>query len=221
MDTKILEKIQKLLCLAADNPEAHESKLAAERAADLMAKYNVGIEDVDSHGKMKEGSVIEQNVDTLPHFHQIWESALGSALCDCFDCKRVIYTEGRKIVSRNFIGSKSDVQLAVWFYKYLRLRIVKQAEKLYKKQQDQKSFGLGAVSSLEPRLKGMYKRKAEATPVDSRALVLTKQVAVQDYFDSRYGGMKSRSYGTSKISQAYYTGVEEGQKMSINQQVGA
>jgi hypothetical protein len=223
MDVKILEKIQKLLALAADNPDGHESKLAAERAADLMAKYDVGIEDIDSHtGKMKQGAVVQETVDVIANFHQIWESSLGNLLCDCFDCKRFIQTVDSKVISRSFLGAKSDVKLAVWFYKYLRLRIAKEAEKKYKTQRDQKSFGIGAVQGLAPRLTEMYKRKVDATPVDSRALVLTKQLAVQERYDeiAKTFTRKNRTYSANNITGAYHHGVEAGKTMSINQQIG-
>ena len=220
MDSKVLEKIQKLLCLAADNPEAPESKLAAERAAELMAKHGVGIEDVDSHGKMKEGGIIEEGVSVIAQHHQIWESSLASVLCDCFDCKRVINTLNRKAESRTFIGAKSDVAILTWFYKYIRLRVAKHAEKKFRTQRDQKSFGLGAVNALEPRLLEMYKRKEEVAEADSRALVHTKQVAVQNYFDQRFTKLgKGKKYG-GNITQAYHSGYIAGESMPINQQIG-
>lgn len=222
MDAKILERIQKLLCLAADKPEGHESQLAAERAAELMAKHNIGIEDVDSHGNMKSGSIIEETLDVVAHHHQIWESHLAQILCECFDCKRFVSSFGRKVATRTFIGTKSDVMILSWFYKYLRLRIAKQSERDFNTQAKQKAFGLGAVQALEPRLKEMYKRKQAMTPVDSRALVLTKQVAVDDLYHKRVGNSRSKQkYSAATIDRrAFESGTVAGSTMSINQQIG-
>ena len=219
MNEKVLSKIQKLLCLAADNPDSPESKLAAERAAEMMAKYDVGFEDIKEDGTMADGGIDEVSISANAKHHQVWESQLAGALCDCFDCKRLVNSYED---TRTFVGAKSDVKIVVWFYKYLRLRIAKQAEQAYRLQKDQKIFGLGAVQSLSPRLVAMYKKKKEVILSDSRALMVNKQLAVNNYFDAKYRGLSRKSYSTGSGSRAAMNaGVAAGASMSINQQVGA
>ncbi|MCK5850432.1 MAG: DUF2786 domain-containing protein [Kiritimatiellae bacterium] len=221
MNEKILSKIQKLLCLAADSPDSPESKLAAERAAELMTKYGVGVEDIQADGTMADGGIEEVAVASNSKHHQIWEAQLSGALCDCFDCKRILTTRGTD-VALTFIGAKSDVKILVWFYKYLRLRIAKQAEHEYHLQKDQKIFGIGAVTSLAPRLKEMYKKKEEIILSSSRELVVNKQLAVNNFFSEKYKHLRSKSYNVGNGSRAaMIAGQSAGSAMSINQQVGA
>jgi hypothetical protein len=220
MDEKILSKIQKLLCLAADNPDGHESKLAAERAAEMMAKYDIGIEDIKKDGSMADGGIVEENVTANSKQHQAWESELAGVLCDCFDCKRLIsYADGGEV--RVFVGAKSDVKILVWFYKYLRLRIAKTAEMEFRLQKDQKMFGIGAVRALRPRLEALYKKKTEVVLSASRALVVNKQLAVNNFFDHKYSGLRKKSHNVGNGSRAAWnSGTAAGQSMSINQQLG-
>lgn len=221
MNDKILSKIQKLLCLAADNPDSYESKLAAERAAELMAKHEIGLEDIKEDGTMTDGGIEEMNVAANAKHHQAWEVHLASVLCDCFDCNRLLTNYSRNQSVRTFVGAKSDVKLLVWFYKYLRLRIAKQAEHEFHIQADQKMFGIGAVRGLEPRLEEMYKKKEEIILSDSRALMVNKQLAVNKFFDNKYGKMKTKSYAVGKGSRgALSAGQVAGASMSINQQLG-
>lgn len=221
MDEKILGKIQKLLCLAADNPDSPESKLAAERAAEMMAKYDVGLEDIKEDGTISDDGIDEVTVSANSTHHQVWESQLSAVLCRCFDCQKFITTMGRSHRTRTFIGTRSDVQLVVWFYKYLRLRIAKQAEREFRLQADQKVFGLGAVRALEPRLEEMYKKKKEVILSDSRALMVNKGLIVKDYLDRNYNLGRSKSYSTGNGSRAAAAaGHAAGSSMSINQQIG-
>jgi hypothetical protein len=221
MDEKILSKIQKLLCLAADNPDSPESKLAAERAAEMMAKYDIGLEDIQDDGTISDDGINEISVVANANHHQAWESQLASILCECFDCQRFVTSFSRNSKTRTFIGTKSDVRIAVWFYKYLRLRIAKQAEHEFRLQVDQKTFGMGAVSALEPRLVEMYKRKEEIILSDSRALMVNKQLAVKNYFESKYTNLKTRHISSGIGSKAaLMAGRAAGQSISLNQQIG-
>lgn len=220
MNEKILSKIQKLLCLAADNPDSPESQLAADRAAEMMAKYDIGFEDIKEDGTMANGGIEELEVTANAKHHQIWESQLAAVLRTCFDCKGLITSYDGKD-ARKFIGAKSDVKLLVWFYKYLRLRIAKQAEKEFRLQADQKIFGIGAVDSLEPRLVEMYKKKEEIIMSSSRSLVVNKQLAVNNFFSDKYKHLKRKSYSVGNGSRAaMVAGQAAGAAMSINQQLG-
>ncbi len=221
MSTKILDKIQKLLRLAADNPESHESKLAAERAAMLMAKHNVGLEDVKEDGTMDDSAMHSEDITANAQHHQVWESSLAGILCDVFDCKRIISGSHKQKV-RRFIGAKSDVVMLVNFYKYLRIKIARESETTYRLQKDQKMFGFGVVESLTPRLTEMYKKKEEVSTVHTRSLVVSKQLAVNNYFDRKYKGKLSRARAHTLgggSADAYQSGRVVGNNLSLNRQI--
>jgi|GEM_PF-4442417 hypothetical protein len=220
-EQKILDRLQKLLRLAADNPDSPESQLAGERAAELMAKYNVGLEDVKEDGTIDSSNILESDVVCTVKHHQAWETDLASALCEAFDCQRILTNADNGAKVRRFIGTKSDVAVLVNFYKYLRLRIAKEAEHKYRLQRDQKMFGIGVARELRPRLVEMYKRKQEVSSEATNALVVCKKDAVANFLSSQYPSMKMKSYSMGSGSMAAYRdGLVVGKSMSINQQVG-
>lgn len=221
-EQKVLDKLQKLLRLAADNPDSPESQLAGERAADLMAKHNIGLEDVKEDGTIDSSNIQETDVACTVQHHQAWENKLAFALCEAFDCQRILTRTHDGSQLRRFIGTKSDVVVLVNFYKFLRLRIAKEAEHKFRLQQDQKMFGLGVTRELHPRLVEMYKRKQEVSSEATNALVVCKKEAVTNFLSAKYPSMKKKTYSMGGGSMnAYRDGQVTGKSMSINQQVGA
>ena len=59
VDQNLLEKISKLLALAS-SPNEHEAALAAEKAAELLAKHNLSVADL---GQDKDEDITKSIVD--------------------------------------------------------------------------------------------------------------------------------------------------------------
>ena len=164
--------------------------------------------------------MVQEFVDAKAKHHRIWEASLAKIIADVFECQR-IYDRANYIPRRCFIGTRSDVAMSVWLYKYLRLRIAKGGESKFSLQRDQKEFGRGAVEALKPRLHEMYMRKKEvqlATTTD--IMVVGKELAVQGALKKAYPNITKTGFQFQGGSRsARVAGVAAGSAMSINQQV--
>ena len=222
MDKKLLGKIQKLLALAADNPDSPESKSAAEKAAQLMADNNIGYEDVDQNGNLEDSGIDEIRVSANVKQHQAWESCLSSVLCRIFECERLVENFGGDNKKRVFIGARSDVQILSWMFKYLRLRIAKAAEDKFSTQRDQREFGLGVINTLTPRLDEMYAyRKKAQEDTTSALMAVGKGIAVKNHFHTKYPNLTTKKHSTKAGNRAaWQSGQQAGSTISLNQQVG-
>lgn len=219
MNSKIIDKIKKLLALAADNPDSPESQSAGEKAAALMAKHNIGCEEIkigdDEHN---QNQIKEEEIRTTAKAHSEWENLLGGLLARIFDCDRYSTTYNKDLKTRTFIGTPSDLALLTWYYKYIRLRVAKKAEEMFTTIRDKNEFGMSAIMALRPRFEEMYKQKTEES---DGALVVVKKDAVTKYMKKTHGDLKrvapkSRQRGGVEARNA---GAEFGSKLSLNQQV--
>lgn len=116
---KIIEKIQNLLDLSNNNPNEHEALAAALKAQELMAKYNIEINEI-SHA---DEEIVEESYELgRSHNHKI-SGRFANIIARNFCCKT--YTS----VSRSwrggsttyivFYGYKRDAKIATQVFKYL------------------------------------------------------------------------------------------------------
>ena len=77
---KILEKIEKLLALAGNNPSEKEAISAALKAQELMAKYNIELADLE--GKSLEQNIVEETYTPKANCHYVrkWRPRLSQRI---------------------------------------------------------------------------------------------------------------------------------------------
>ena len=218
MDKKLLRKIQKLLALGAgDGPEAES---AMKKAGELMAANNIGLEDI-TDGEIKDDGILEEAIKLNAKNIMVWEVGLSHAICSAFGCKQLKRTDSRGS-DRLFIGTKSDLQLATWFYKYLRIKIARESEVKFRLVKDQKTFGYGAVETLKDRLLEMFIAKETAMNDNTKALVVAKDAAVGRFIRENYNVRRRKSQPLNISNEAaLFAGLEAGRKMSINRPITA
>jgi hypothetical protein len=216
MDERLVAKIQKLLALGAS--EGPEAKSAMAKAGQLMAENDIGLEDI-SDGSLKEEGILEELVSLTSKNILVWEVTLAQTLCKAFDCRCLKQTSwsGDK---RAFIGTKSDLKLLIWYYKFLRIKVAREAETKFRLVRDQKSFGYGAVQTLSYRIMDMFAAKQQAMTNDTKALVLVKTDAVEKFINSNYRITPGRRQTISNINgNAVSAGQEAGRNMSLNRPI--
>lgn len=84
---KILEKIEKLLALAGNNPSENEAISAALKAQELMAKYNIELADLE--GKSLKQNIVEETYMPKANCHYVrkWRYTLSQIIAKnfCFE----------------------------------------------------------------------------------------------------------------------------------------
>lgn len=112
---KMIEKIQNLLDLANNNPNENESIAAALKAQELMAKYNIEVEEVRQAPQDEE--IIRDIIkfDKNTGYCIKWRFNLAKIIATNFKVKT--WSIGKDDVA--FYGFKSDVQIAVSVFNFL------------------------------------------------------------------------------------------------------
>lgn len=216
MDEKLVSKIQKLLALGAG--DSNEAKSAMEKAGQLMAKNNIGLEDI-SNGVMKDGGILEKTININNQNILFWEVVLASALCKAFSCSCLRMSE-RINSKRMFIGTKSDLKLLIWYYKYLRIKVAREAETKYSLIKDQKAFGLGVVASLKDRILDMFQAKTVTMTEETKALMVVKDNSIREYVNERYHPQRRKAQQITNLNHsAVEAGMAVGKTMSINRPI--
>ena len=109
---KAMELIKKLLATANDKGATeNEAMIAALKAQEMMAKYNVEITEVDGDDESDE--IVKSGVDTGTG--NKWKYNLATVIADNFCCK--VYWIGRKAAV--FYGYKRHAEVAREVFKFL------------------------------------------------------------------------------------------------------
>jgi hypothetical protein len=122
MKTSIIEKIQKVLELAKRGGTEEEADTALQLAHQLLAKYNLTLDEVESH-TTEEDYFIDDSVKSPIKLS--WQHYVYQAISNLYFCH---YIKGRS--SHNIIGKPSNVEVV----KYLAAYIVQTGEKLAKQE---------------------------------------------------------------------------------------
>lgn len=170
---RITERVRKLLRLSrSSNP--HEAALAAERAQQMLAEYNLTLDDITE----KRASARVVRVQTRKKLED-WAYFLAGGTAQAFDCD---YYHSITKGETSFVGVGADSEVCSWTYGYLyktlmrlasahiRTRLLRTAPQR-KRRQARKSFLFGASHAVIERLEA----QKEKTPVTPGALVPCKR----------------------------------------------
>lgn len=112
MDNNVIEKIQKLLALAGNNPSEAEAGAAALKAQELMAKHGVKLADLQE----MEATVEEIKVESYnTGAGRAWKYDLARVISKNFRCKWFMH--GRRWVA--FYGHETDAAAAKEVFQFL------------------------------------------------------------------------------------------------------
>ena len=219
---KILQRIKKLMALGLGDPDSPEAKSAMDKVAELMQEHGVAEIDLEDNGHIKTSSLIEEIVECYSKSTDKWERVLGTQIAKAFDCKMLTLNSGKYFPnSRTFLGAKSDVKLSIYFYKFIRMQIMRGAESQFDLIRDQKSYGFGCVSKVVERLKDMYAKREEVMTEESQALIVVKKDDVVNFYKEKYPHTtKGGSYKITGSADAYSKGQADGNKIQMSRQVG-
>lgn len=208
-------KLSKLLALSA-SPNDAEAEAAMAKCQELMEEW--GIRTVSINEETNEADISTACVNGYTKKHRTWESKLAGDISYCFDSEAIIQ---RNVNSWNliFIAGASEIDIIVDLYKRLR-RIISKMSKEYcdnnigNKVSLQKSYAFGMIGTIRNRLVTIYKDTPE-----TRALVVTKQQAVNDTVFDMFGSLNTNKPAPPTDRDAFMRGVEQGKYVNLHKSI--
>lgn len=204
----IIEKIKKLLRLAKSSNE-HEAALAAARAQELLAKYNLDETELSEREMPKEAEVSYTDIVKRP---PTWIYLIAASVAGAFDCSYFFSAYGRMC----FVGVDLDHEIASYTFSYLYRTIGRLAAQFMAKSQQRRltlkgkkkarlGYCLGAASEVSRKLKEQHER----TPITTTALVPVKAALVAAKI-AEYGVVTEESKEEDVSDRAFWSGVHDG-----------
>ena len=233
MDQKIIEKLQKLLALAASDNE-HEAGLAMSKAEALMREHNLSVADVALNGS---GAYVQsEEVAGLTKAVQKWEAQLGSQIAWAFNGKAIRCTSPENGWYLTIVAGRTDLAIIVDLFERLR-DTVKRMSKQYvsrnyfpgsriKKQYFLNSYRFGMVQTIQNRL---VKLKDNTAPNDTtknaygltgKELMVVKDKAVDQRVSQLFPNTRTvRSGPIRVVPSAYQQGQADGHNVSLHRSI--
>lgn len=188
---KILNKVKNLLDLASNNPNENEAAAAALKAQELMAKYNIELEQLD---EKKENREIIREIYYASNKHEMkqWKFGLADVVANNFRCK--YWTINKKDIV--FYGYKEDANIALQVFTFLYETGNKLAVRYYNKCKKNGEQTRGVMNTY---LVGFREGVAEALGKQCTALMVVTPKEVIDKFEKISAGWPT-SKATMRIS---------------------
>lgn len=219
---QIIDRIKKLLSLATSS-EAHEAALALEMAQRLLEEHHLTTDDVEAGVIVTDGLTSVATYARTKH----WELMLYRGISDAFGCGLMFspgrsgHTTkgplGRKLARYLFIGSKTDVQLAVYAAHVLQRKLVSSRDAFTKalgpehqartvKSGEVDSYCLGWVRVALTKVQKLV-------PHPARALAIAKHI------EDRSGGNVKIS-GRLGSDEAEVAGMSDAGDLNLDRPMG-
>lgn len=243
MDDKkeaIISKIMKLMELGNEekNTNPHEREAASRMAAKLMADYSIDFIDLKNN-KIKDDPFITITIDGSAEQRVDYEGSLAHNIAKAFDCKMINQTGYDHIWRLIFVGSKHDLEIAIYFFKFLRRTLyamssmnvtresLKQSNpylgrKITAKyiEEARRNYCFGLVQTISERLEELYKKKEEFIPADCRDLVVVRKDDLDKFLKSQFPNLRHiRATSLKGDVGAYKKGLADGKNVNLSRPI--
>lgn len=206
---KILNKIKNLLDMANNNPNENEALAAALKAQELMAKYNIELDQLDEKKETRE-IVTEIYRQSGKHEMRKWKIGLASIIANNFRCKTFFLGRQNDVA---FYGFKEDAKIALQVFTFLYETGNKLAVRYYNKCKKEGSSTQGVMNTY---LVGFRDGVAEVLGKQCTALmIVTPKEVVESYeeMSKDFRSMTTRM-NISGDQNAYSDGKTDGRDMA-------
>ena len=214
---EIIKKIEKLLALAGNNPNENEAMVAAAKAQEMIAKYNIDIANIGSANKKPE---IDTSTHTIPsnyHYNRKWRYELALIISRNFRCK--VYVIGRDHII--FYGFKNDTKAALSVFSFLFNTGNKLAVKYYN---EYKKTHYNTRGVLNMYLDGFCRGVADILDEQCKALMIVTPKEVEDAWTEKsksFRGSIDSSIKTNGDFDIYDSGRQDGRNAMQSKQLKA
>lgn len=220
-DDRILSKLAKLLELK-DSPNEHEAQVAAQRAAELMAKHQIDEAQViaasarpDDKPRLEEGRIDGEGEEASRI--ENWHKALLVAVAEA--CGGRAWMNGRGRYQRfMMVGPKDSVASARYIYMHLERQVSRFSRAATRESPVgtnawRRAYAMGMVARVRERL--VAGRRAAMKAATSTALVVVDKtaLAVKEAHDAK--NLRTSRYGGMKRPDAQTHGYRDGDKVDL------
>jgi len=216
---KVVSRLLKLQALA-ENPGATEAErdTATMRLGEIMFKYGISDRDLSSTEAV-DAAMAKEDVPYMGNGNRraLWEVRMGNRLARVFDCAAVSDWKNDGSPFLCIMGMKDDVEIASYFFKFLRRTVYASAQQYSTKVSARNTYAFGMVERLDERLKEAYKyRDVVAEESDCMDLVHVKKGAVKEYKENEFPNtVKGPKPQMSGSRGDYMAGMAAGEKVSL------
>ncbi len=212
-NTAIIEKIQKVLALAASAEGTPEGMVAAKMADKLLREHALTMAEIEDVSGPEE---IETN--KFDFAQTTWQRSLLNVVCRYCSC-RSYYYQGSKRVA--IVGFPHDVEVAKYLLKIISDQILAESKAYTRarpwmsrgeKRQYGNGFRRSAVQGVRAKLQAL-KEESSRSDETGTALVLNRSKRVDQWLEENVTLSSSRSVTRSTFSQAGYAA---GQNVSLH-----
>lgn len=215
MNEKMLTKIRNLFDLSKNNPNENEAIAAAMKAQELMAKYDIGIAEVEGVQINKEiAHMVYSN--TEKHEMKKWKLSLCTVIAPNFKCR--VYVHNKTDVV--FYGYKDDATVALETFSFLYNTGNKLAVKYYNQM---KKVGKSTKGVMNNYLMGFVSGIREALDTQCTALMIVVPKEVNESFDGLSSGWSTKKHSMKYNSKgdAYQKGKLDGKDVMSTKQIAS
>jgi hypothetical protein len=201
-----IDKIKKLLAMAADSAASEtERETAARHAASLMAKHEIDEYDL-LLAEGREWDLIELEVSGIRPGKKTpaskvppWIGVIGFGV-KLFCGVRIRVLPGGRMV---FQGTRAQVELASWMHDTL----VNTCYTASRKQVDPIAWRNGWASAIQARLRAMRTATDSDTPVTGQTALVLAKTALESAMDKKWGApVAGVSTNVKRNSSGYAAG---------------
>jgi hypothetical protein len=234
-ESVILKKIKKLLALSRDKSNLHEAEVAAQKAQELLFKFNLEESQAENYDDSKKEPITQKTGEKTANRNLIqWKADLANTIAMFNLCK--IFYRGNAIV---WVGKTSNIEVAEYLHKTLcydlqhicdtKWQQIQQLRKLQDSYPEvnllsyelqtvhgktwKNSFYMGAVIGIGDKLREQFKT-FKADP-NMNALIVVNDNDLANYYDGLKITRTHQVANTSFSRSGFNVGKEVGKNIQF------
>ncbi len=206
---EVLSKVRKLFELS-NSPNENEAALAAAKARELLARYNLSIADLPTDEAKGTLAPIEASVRVGKAVRN-WVKALLLHVAEGFECEHIIRRRQGSDTVLSFIGTQADAEVAVYTFQFLYRQLHSFVERaLPRLRRENRGWSASALKSAYldgavTRIGERFREQTQTIRVAERHackdLVVAKEQMINNYMAAAYPNIRME-YSRRRIVSA-------------------
>lgn len=213
----ILDRIRKLLAMAADSTSPNEAAIAAKRARSMMDKHGISLDEIREKSNFGEGTV-----GTSRKFVAVWEQSIAIAVANYNDCIAGYKYASGGYKTIEFRGYLADVKMCEFMFAMITMSAIKMAATVsvvngrYNARLGTRFKG-GYSSEIVSRLEAMTAERKQASMSTGTDLMVIKIDQVREIYGPSCYTKVSRAVAVREDAiEAERAGRDHGKRVNIH-----